>query len=101
MIVDDVYSPNFLLTGKVKAAVTAKVNVNRVKHDQGNAENDNHNTLLSNGNEYVPDNTCRTVIYHVLRVAADPQFARRPPKTLFIKQTQDYACRLYLLTREV
>jgi hypothetical protein len=53
MIVDDVYSPNFLLTGKVKAAVTAKVNVNRVKHDQGNAENDNHNTLLSNGNEFV------------------------------------------------
>ena len=53
MIVDDVYSPNFLLTGKVKAAVTTKVNVNRVKHDQGNAENDNHNTLLSNGNEFV------------------------------------------------
>ena len=37
----------------MKAAVTAKVNVNRVKHEQGNAENDNHNTLLSNGNEFV------------------------------------------------
>ena len=29
------------------------MNVNRVKHDQGNAENDNHNTLLTNGTEFV------------------------------------------------
>ena len=51
-IVDDVADPKFLLSGKTKAAVTAKENEARVKH-AGNKKSDNFNTFLCTGNEFI------------------------------------------------
>ena len=60
--------------------------MNRVKHEQGNAESDNYNTLLSNGNEFVSQDAVEEANIKVRQSggsgAASPRILTlRPDKT--------------------